>query len=85
MLRKPWRGQAGKLKPAQKAVLDCFEERGVTRNKLEDGVMVATAATKFWVKWDGESAAKITEKLNITRLLDDVLKSRHAPRAWLAY
>jgi len=79
VLRKPWRGQAGNLKPAQKAVLDCFEERGVTVNFLEDGEMIKSAQTKFWVKWDGEGSAKTTKKLNITRLFEDVLKSRRAP------
>ena len=46
-LRKPWRGQADKLKPAQKDVLACFEEQGVTKNVMDDGVMVKRAATKY--------------------------------------
>ena len=56
-LRKPWRGQADKLKPAQKDVLACFEEQGVTKNVMDDGVMVKKAATKYWNKWDGPGAA----------------------------
>ena len=78
-LRKPWRGQADKLKPAQKDVLACFEEQGVTKNVMDDGVMVKKAATKYWNKWDGPGAAKTTERLNITRLLGEVLESRLTP------
>ena len=78
-LRKPWRGQAEKLKPAQKAVLACFEERGVEVKELEGGEMISTAQTRYWVKWDSESTAKTTKTLNITRLFEAVLKSRHAP------
>ena len=78
-LRKPWRGQADKLKPAQKDVLACFEEQGVMKNVMDDGVMVKRAATKYWNRWDGPGAAKTTERLNITRLLGEVLESRHTP------
>ena len=35
-LRKPWRGQADKLKPAQKDVLACFEEQGVMKNVMDE-------------------------------------------------
>ena len=46
-------------------------------NKLDDGVQIKVATTKFWVKWDGEATAKTTEKLNITRLFEALLKSKH--------
>ena len=50
-LRKPWRGQANNLKGAQKKVLAQFEEVGVRKKKIEDGVQIDVAVTKFWVKW----------------------------------
>ena len=77
LLRKPWRGQARQLKPVRFEVLAQFEERGVRVPKLDDGVMIQTVATKYWVKWDGEATAKTTTKLNITRLFEELLKSKH--------
>ena len=49
------------------------------KNVMDDGVMVKKAATKYWNKWDGPGAAKTTERLNITRLLGEVLESRLTP------
>ena len=34
------------------------EHRGIKQSELEDGVMIQRAATKYWVKWDGENSAK---------------------------
>ena len=56
-----------------------FEERGVKKNKLNDGVMIEYAETKYWVKWDGEESAKFTARLNITRMFQDLLKSKGCP------
>ena len=52
--------QASGLKPAQRAVLAEFEEKGQRQPKLEDGVMIEEAITKYWVKWDGEATATTT-------------------------
>ena len=79
ILRKPWRGQAEKLKPSHRRILDQFEERGVRKKKLEDGIVVEYATTRYWLKWDGEATAKETLRLNITRLLSEVLSSKHCP------
>ena len=58
---KPWRGQADKLTKAHKDILEHFEERGIKRPVFEDGHMITKVVTKYWVKWDGESAAKEAE------------------------
>jgi hypothetical protein len=62
-------------------VLAQFEERGQRRKVVEDGVFIDKAETKFWVKWDGESSAKTTVCLNITRMFEDLLKSKNCPGA----
>eukprot|EP00966_Prymnesium_polylepis_P153328 3541542-Prymnesium_polylepis.1 len=49
VLRKPWRGQAAKLKSAQRAILEQFEEKGLRENKFEDGVPIEVPVTKYWV------------------------------------
>ena len=82
LLRKPWRGQAESLKAAQKRVLAQFEERGVREKVLNDGVMIEVAKTKYWVRADGEGTAKVTTRLNITRLFEELLKSKHCPASW---
>ena len=38
----------------QRQFLDQFEERGIRKKKLDDGVQIEYAATKYWVKYDGE-------------------------------
>ena len=78
-LSKPWRGQAENLKPAQKRVLEQFEERAVRDRIFDGGVMIDIAKTKYWVRADGEATGKVTTRLNITRLFDDLLKSKHCP------
>eukprot|EP00966_Prymnesium_polylepis_P060000 1391755-Prymnesium_polylepis.1 len=78
-LLKPWRGQAEKLKPTQKMVLAQFEERGQRKSVPEDGVFVVKGETKYWCKWDGEGSAKTTQKLNITRMFEELLKSKNCP------
>ena len=60
--RKPWRGQASKLKDVQRKVLDQFEEIGVREPKLQDGVMIGVAKTKYWVKWGGKATAKYAHR-----------------------
>ena len=47
--------------------------------KFDDGVMVEFAVTKYWCKFDGEVAAKETKKLNVTRLFEELLKSKKCP------
>lgn len=78
-LRKPWRGQANNLKGVQKKVLAQFEEVGVRKKKLEDGVQIDVAVTKYWVKFDGIDAAEYTERLNITRMFEKLLASKKCP------
>ena len=79
-LRKPWRrGQANNLKGVQKKVLAQFEEVGVRKKKLEDGVLIDVAVTKYWVKFDGIDAAEYTERLNITRMFEKLLASKKCP------
>ena len=75
--------QASGLKPAQRAVLAEFEEKGQRQPKLEDGVMIEEAITKYWVKWDGEATATTTKRLNITRLFERLLASKNCPGEWL--
>ena len=83
LLRKPWRGQATKLKAAQRSVLDQFEEKGVREKKFDDGVAIEIATTKYWVKWDGEATARTTKTLNITRMFEALLASKNCPGACL--
>lgn len=78
-LRKPWRGQASNVKAVQKKILEQFEERGVKRAELQDGVQINVAVTKYWVKWDGEDSAKETKMINITRLFQELLQSKRCP------
>jgi hypothetical protein len=78
-LRKPWRGQANNLKGVQKKVLAQFEEVGVRKKKLEDGVQIDVAVTKYWVQFDGIDAAEYTERLNITRMFEKLLASKKCP------
>lgn len=56
-----------------------FEERGVKRRQFEDGVAIEVAATKYWVKWDEEKNAKVTTRLNITRMFEELIKNKFAP------
>ena len=77
ILRKPWRGQAESVKGVQKKVLAQFEEKGLRKKKMEDGVQIDYAVTKYWVKYDGEDAAEETTRLNITRMFAKLLKSKH--------
>ena len=79
ILMKPWRGQAEKLKAVQRRILDHFEERGVRKKRLEEGAVVEYASTRYWLKWDGEITAKETLRLNITRLLSELLNSKNCP------
>ena len=79
ILAAPWRGAADKLKPVQKEVLACFEERGVEKQELEEGRLVRKPETKYWVKWDLETNAKTTKALNITRLFGELLRNPKAP------
>ena len=58
IILKPWRGQASNVKGTQRKVLDQFEEIGVREPKLQDGVMIEVAKTKYWVKWGGKATAK---------------------------
>ena len=67
------------LKSVQKRVLAEFEERGIRDKQLNDGVQIEVAKTKYWVKHDGEGTAKIMQRLNITRLFEELLKSKHCP------
>lgn len=78
-----WRGQATKLRAAQKKILSYFEERGVKKRKLADDgeSFVYSVATKYWVRFDGEKFAKETERLNITRLTADLLDSANCPES----
>ena len=76
-LRKPWRGQADKLRGVGQEVLSYFEEEGVKKAKFEDGVMVHQAVTRYWVKVDGKETALITERLLITRLFEKLLDSKN--------
>ena len=78
-MMKPWRGQAEKLKAVQRRILDHFEERGVRKKRLEEGAVVEYASTRYWLKWDGEITAKETLRLNITRLLSELLNSKNCP------
>lgn len=41
--------------------------------------MVEVAATKYWVKWDEEKNSKITTRLNITRMFEELIRSRIVP------
>lgn len=41
--------------------------------------MVEVAATKYWVKWDEEKNGKISSRLNITRMFEELLKNKRAP------
>ena len=79
ILRKPWRGQAESVKGVQKKVLAQFEEKGLRKKKMEDGVQIDYAVTKYWVKYDGEDAAEETTRLNITRMFAKLLKSKKCP------
>ena len=79
ILRKPWRGQADSVKGVQKKVLAQFEEKGLRKKKMEDGVSIDYAVTKYWVKYDGEDAAEETTRLNITRMFAKLLKSKKCP------
>ena len=56
-----------------------FEEVGVRKKKLEDGVQIDVAVTKYWVKFDGIDAAEYTERLNITRMFEKLLASKKCP------
>lgn len=66
----------GKVTPALRLQ---FEERGIKRSQFEDGVAVEVAATKYWVKWDHEKNAKVTTRLNITRMFEELIKNKFAP------
>lgn len=63
----------------QKKVLAQFEEKGLRKKKMEDGVQIDYAVTKYWVKYDGEDAAEETTRLNITRMFAKLLKSKKCP------
>ena len=56
-----------------------FEEKGLRKKKMEDGVQIDYAVTKYWVKYDGEDAAEETTRLNITRMFAKLLKSKKCP------
>eukprot|EP00966_Prymnesium_polylepis_P012093 277789-Prymnesium_polylepis.1 len=56
VLRKPWRGQADKVRGPQIKVLAQFEERGVKKPVLSDGVQINVAMTKYWCKYDGDES-----------------------------
>lgn len=78
--KKPWRGMATSLKSVQKKILSHFEERPVKKRKFgETGEQVDFLTTKYWVKWDGEDSAKETTRLNITRLFEELLRSKGCP------
>lgn len=79
LLKLPWRGQASKITGVRKKLLEQFEERGVRKQKFEEGVLVQYAVTKYWVKFDSEETSKETQSLNITRLFAELLKSKHCP------